>query len=257
MRLTVLGGAAAWPNPGQGCSSYLLTVGGRSVIVDCGPGTLPELRKHVDYHSIDAVVISHCHADHLLDLVPYRYGLLYGPTPLRQRINVWLPPGGTEVLRRVAGALNGGEDVDSFWQRAFDIREYDPESRLELTRLTVTFAPTQHFVPCFAMRLTSAEERTLFYSADTGRVDNLVGLAMGCDVALVEGTIDQHPEGHPDLRGHITPQEAGVLANRAAAKRLIMTHLWNERPDDVVIAAACSTFDGPVAIAKPGMVVDV
>src|SRR5215510_9551479 len=126
MRLTVLGGAAAWPNPGQGCSSYLVSVGDSRVVVDCGPGTLPELRKHVDYQSVDAVIVSHCHSDHVLDLVPFRYGLLYGPTPLTRRIELWLPPGGVEVLRRLASALNGGEDVDSYWQRAFEIREYDP-----------------------------------------------------------------------------------------------------------------------------------
>jgi ribonuclease BN (tRNA processing enzyme) len=69
MQLVVLGGSAASPNAGAGCSGYLVQHGDDNVVLDLGPGTLPELRRHTDYRTLRAVVISHLHPDHTLDLV--------------------------------------------------------------------------------------------------------------------------------------------------------------------------------------------
>src|SRR5688572_3773852 len=125
LSLTVIGGSAAWPNPGQGCSSYLLDNGQQQVLLDCGPDTLHELRKHIDYTDIDAVLISHCHADHILDLVPYRYGLVYGPKRPTRNIPLWLPPGGRQTFTELAEAFGGqGERTEEFWSTVFDIARY-------------------------------------------------------------------------------------------------------------------------------------
>lgn len=86
MRLTVLGGSAAGPNPGQGCSGDLVQSGPTGVVLDPGPGTLPELQKHVDYREIDAVVLTHLHADHWLDVVAPRFALTYNPIPARRTV---------------------------------------------------------------------------------------------------------------------------------------------------------------------------
>ena len=79
MELTILGGSAAGPNPGQGCSGYLVESGTTRVVVDLGPGTFPELRRHVDYRLLDGVVLSHGHLDHFLDILTVRYALAYNP----------------------------------------------------------------------------------------------------------------------------------------------------------------------------------
>lgn len=257
MRMTVLGGSAAWPNPGQGCSSYLFSTDGTRVVVDCGPATLIELRKHVDYHTIDAIVISHCHSDHMLDLVPYRYGLRYGPNRSVRRIPLWLPPGGPAFLARLAEALGSSEGAATFWTDVFDVHEYDPRAKLDLNAMTVTFTPTQHYIDCYAMRLESRGGRRLFYSADTGSIDPLVDPARDCAVALIEATIDVHDDGPVDLRGHITPEQAGELACRARVGHLVLTHLWSERPESALLAAVRTTYGGPVTIAKPGLTIDV
>ncbi|RIK42192.1 MAG: MBL fold metallo-hydrolase [Chloroflexi bacterium] len=257
MQLTVLGGAAAWPNPGQGCSSYLVSDAETRLVLDCGPDTLHVLRRVTEYRDVSAIVISHCHSDHMLDLVPYRYGLVYGPQPPARRIPLWMPPGGKRVLERLADALNAGEPTPSFWDTAFDVREYDPSTSLEIGNLRLSFQQTQHYILCFACRLAGSGGRTLFYSADAGRVEPLIPLAHGCNVALVEATVDCHPDIPLESRGHITPDEAGSLAKLSGAEMLVLTHLWSERQERDVIAEARAQFDGPIAIAKPGMVVDV
>ena len=133
MRLTVLGKSPSWQDAGGACSGYLVEQGDTRVLVDCGNGVFAKLREHVDYVDIDAVVISHLHADHFLDLVPYSYALTYAPRqqpvagaalarhrqPRQARADV--PPRATEVFRRVVGAW-GNEDLI---ENAFDIEEYE------------------------------------------------------------------------------------------------------------------------------------
>jgi ribonuclease BN (tRNA processing enzyme) len=257
MSLTVLGGAAAWPNPGQGCSAFLVQGAGTRILLDCGPNTLLELRRHADFRQVDAIVISHCHSDHILDLVPYRYGLVYGPETGRRRIPVLLPPGGHRRLLMLAEAFGGqGEAVDSFWSTCFDLCEYDPHVELQVGGLHLSFAPTQHFIECYAMRVAHAGS-ALAYSADTGIIEPLVPLFTDVRVAIVEATLESHDGTPRNERGHLTPEDAGDLAAQAGAHRLMLTHLWSERPDEQVLTAARERFGGEILIAKPGICVHV
>lgn len=258
MRVTVLGGAAAWPNAGQGCSAYLVQSGAQSILIDCGSGAVQELRKHVDYTAIDAILISHFHSDHVLDLVAYRYGLLYGVRQKSRQIPVWLPPGGLERMRMLGDAFDGqGERYDTFWDAAFDLREYDPESPLELGSITMTFAPTQHFIECYAMRLEHSTGRVVAYSADTGAIEGLVELFTGADLGIIEATLEAHGETPLEWRGHLTPEDAGRLAALARVDRLVLTHLWQERSEDAVVAGARTEFDRDIRIATPGLILRV
>src|SRR5262245_21691187 len=100
VRLTVLGGSAASPNAGAGCSGYLVEEGETRLWIDPGPGTLAELRSHTDYRSLSAVLISHMHLDHVLDLLALRHALAYNPVPAPGPVPVWLPPDGSAFLAR-------------------------------------------------------------------------------------------------------------------------------------------------------------
>ncbi len=75
MRLTVLGKSPSWQDAGGACSGYLLEDDETTVLIDCGNGVFGKLREQIDYVDVDAVVISHLHADHFLDLIPYAYAL--------------------------------------------------------------------------------------------------------------------------------------------------------------------------------------
>jgi ribonuclease BN (tRNA processing enzyme) len=258
MRLTVLGGAAAWPNPGQGCSSYLVEHGSTEVVLDCGPATLPELRRHTDYTRISAIVISHCHSDHILDLVPYRYGLVYGPTRPPRRIPLWLPPGGLDRLDMLGAAFDGqGEPYNSFWQDVFELQEYNPRTALRFGEMRFTFTPTQHFIPCYAVRVDAAGSGSIGYTADTGAIDPLVESFSGVTALIAEATLAEHDGTPKSERGHLTPEDAAELAARAGADTLVMSHLWSERPDDTVRSIGSQYFSGKIEIAKPGLTIDV
>ena len=89
MRLTVLGKSPSWQDAGGACSGYLIQEGDTAVLVDCGNGVFAKLRQRIDYVDVDAVVLSHLHADHFLDLVPYAYALTYAPRQQPVPVDRW------------------------------------------------------------------------------------------------------------------------------------------------------------------------
>jgi ribonuclease BN (tRNA processing enzyme) len=243
MRLTILGSGLAWANPGGSCSGYLLMTADASLMLECGPGTLGRLRAACDPAGLDAVIISHLHSDHLLDLVPFRYGAKYGGLTGDRRLRVLVPPGGIDFLARLGDALDGGD----FFTSVFDVSEYDPTTPLTFGGTTVRFDRVQHYIPSYAMRIEAG--RTLTYSADSAPCDALVEHARGSDVFLCEAacrtTADDQP--NPAERGHLTAEEAGAIAARAQVGRLLLTHAPLDPSDpDASARAARTTFDGPV-----------
>src|ERR1044072_4277896 len=122
MRVTVLGKSPSWQDAGGACSGYLIEHGDSSLLLDCGNGVFSKLRLHRDYVDLDAVLISHMHADHFLDLVPYSYALTYSPRQQPVPVHIWegtdnparprliAPPGAIEMFRRVVGA-RGNDDL--------------------------------------------------------------------------------------------------------------------------------------------------
>jgi len=252
MKLTVLGGSAAGPNPGQGCSGYLVESGLTDVVVDLGPGTFPELRRHVDYRAIDGVVISHGHLDHFLDVLTLRYALAYNPVAAGQQLPLWLPPGGVALLERLAEAITEDPESSEFLS-VFEVREYEPDALLTIGELEFRFHPTVHYVPCWAVRISNGIDGDLFYTADTGPAANLASAAAGSHVMVAEGTNTRGSQEPYGSRGHMTPAEAGALARQAGTRTLLLSHIWAEDDPFQAVREASEMFGGPVDLATPGL----
>jgi len=258
MRLTVLGGSAAGPNTGAGCAGFLVSEGDTAIVIDMGPGTLLELRKHVDFRTLDAIVISHYHLDHILDLGAFRYLAMYDPDPLNGTIPLHIPPGSGWRFAKWTAAF-GDEDDERFLEDVFEIGEYDPDQRLDIGSISIRFARTFHPVPAWAMRLSGHGSRDLGYTADTGP-SALAGLTQffaGVSVLISESTEPADTQDSVQERGHLTPQEAGTLAGSAGASTLILTHRWEELGLDLAAREAQSSFMGHVMTARPGLSVFV
>src|SRR5215208_7265565 len=146
MRLTVLGGSAASPNAGMGCAGLLVQTDSTRLVLDLGPGTLQELRRHTDFRTLGAVLVSHMHVDHVLDLLALRHALAYNPVPAPGSVPVWLLPGGSAVLARAVAPFDECDEPGRF-AATVDVDEYDPDRPLEIGELSVTFARTVHYVP--------------------------------------------------------------------------------------------------------------
>jgi ribonuclease BN (tRNA processing enzyme) len=264
MRLTVLGKSPAWQDAGGACSGYLIEDGGTRVLVDCGNGVFGKLRQWVDYVDVDAVVISHLHADHFLDLVPYSYALTYAPRQQPVPVQSWpgtdtparpvlhAPPGARETFRRVVGAW-GNEDLI---EKAFDLREYDPAAELEISSLRIRFQPVPHFTETYAICFTSSGgPGRIVYGADCRPTAELAHFAEGASLMLVEATLPR-PE-RDGQRGHLTSAEAGEHARAAGASRLVLVHISDELDPEWARNQAAASFAGPVEVAAEGAVYEV
>lgn len=255
MKVTVLGKSPSWQDAGGACSGYLVEDGDTCVLVDCGSGVFSKLRGVRDYAAVDAIVITHIHADHCFDLVPYACALTYGPRvggrgPSRVT-RLLLPPGGAVLLHRLADAVGHGQLLDS----AFDVAEYDPAPALAVGAVQLRFQPVPHFAPANAVDVRGASGGRFTFGADHGPTDALDGFAAQTDLLLLEATL---PEVHGDgRRGHLTAAEAGEHAARCRARRLVLTHISDELDGERALAEARRSFGGPLELAREGAVYEV
>jgi ribonuclease BN (tRNA processing enzyme) len=249
LRVTVLGKSPSWQDVGGACSGYLVQERDTALLLDCGNGVFGKLRERLDYTDVDAVVLSHLHADHFLDLVPYANALTYGPRDARPILHA--PPGSRDAFRRVCGTW-GPEDLI---EKAFDVSEYAVDDRLEVGGLGVRFTEVRHFTTTHAVEITGADGGRFTFGADTGPTDALPAFARGTDLLFVESTIaEPEPEGP---RGHMTPREAGEHARAAGARRVVLTHISDEMDVEGAVRAAAAGFGGPVELAREGASYDV
>jgi ribonuclease BN (tRNA processing enzyme) len=264
MRVTVLGKSPSWQDADGACSGYLVEDGDTTVLLDCGNGVFSKLRRYRDYTTVDAVIVSHLHADHFLDLVPYSYALTYAPrqqpvpvahwpgtdAPARPRLIA--PRGATRTFRRIVGAW-GNEDLI---ETAFRLEEYEPGSSVEVDSLRATFHEVPHFAPTSAIDFSSSNGSGRFtYGADCRPGKELIEIARDTDLLLVEATLPR-PERTGD-RGHMTPAEAGEHARRAGARRVVLTHISDELDELWAREQGAETFGAPVDVAREGAVYEV
>lgn len=246
MRVTIIGKSPSWPDAGGACSGYLVEHGGTRLLLDCGSGVFARLRQVRDYTSVDAVLITHAHPDHVLDLIPYACALTYGPRAGRARPALQLPPGAREVLARVMTAFDGPELLED----AFAVTEYDPAAGLEVGPLRIAFRAVEHFVPTFAVAIDAGGARFVF-GADTGPAPGLAELARGADLLMAEATLTEPREGH------LTAAQAGRLAASARVGRLVLTHISDELDAAAQQREAEAAFGGPVELAAAGAVYEL
>jgi ribonuclease BN (tRNA processing enzyme) len=254
MQLTILGGSAASPNTGMGCSGLLVQAGETRIVLDLGPGTLQELRRHADFRTLDAVIVSHMHVDHVLDLLALRHALAYNPIAAPAPVPVWLPSGGMHVLARATAPFDECDEPGRF-ERTIRLAEYDPAQPLTIGDFTIAFAPTVHYLPAWAMRVRAEHGADLGYTGDTGPTAPLTEFLQGVGVLVAEATL-LDPGARPAAeRGSLTAAEAGTLAEAAGADTLVLTHMWEELGFDVSLAQAATTYSGRIVLAEPGLTV--
>jgi ribonuclease BN (tRNA processing enzyme) len=262
VQFTVLGKSPSWQDAAGACSGYLVQEGDFTLLLDCGNGVFSKLREIVDYVDVDAVLITHLHADHFLDLIPYSYALSYAPrqqpvpvggwpgTDAPARPELYVPNGASAVLRQVVGCWGNEDLVD----KAFSISEYAPGDELTIGPLRVRFCEVPHFTSTYAVDLASNGSRFTF-SADCSPNEQLVSFARDTDVLLIEATLPR-PE-RTGKRGHLTAREAGEHGKRAGARRLVLTHYSDELDSELTRSEAAATYDGPVELATEGAVYTV
>ncbi len=251
MKLTIVGCAGSYPGPDSPASCYLIESvhEGRTwrVLLDLGSGALGVLQRYADPLAVDAVFLSHLHADHCLDLCGYYVLRRYHPDGPRPRIPVWGPVGTADRMARAYDL-----PTDPGMHEEFDFRLYD--GPVELGPFRVEAIEVDHPVPAYGLRVT-ADGVTLGYSGDTGPCGGLDDVARDADLLLAEVSFHTRVQNPPNL--HLTGVDCGEAAARAGARRLMLTHVppWHDR--DEAMVEARSAYDGPVELARSGDVHDL
>jgi ribonuclease BN (tRNA processing enzyme) len=245
MEFTVVGCAGSFPGPGGPASCYLIQAEGFTMVMDLGNGSLGALQRYISLDDIDAVCLSHHHADHCLDMCCLLVTRMHHPDGRqRRRIPVYGPARTAERLQRAEGLDAGTQMTDTF-----DFVTLTPGA-LDIGPLRVSVDHVNHPVETFGFRLEH-DGRVITYSADTGPTPNLASLAEGADVLLCEASFLDGPDLPADL--HLTARQAASYATSAGAGQLVLTHLvaWND--SDVTAEQAAPAFAGPLALASPGL----
>jgi len=246
MRLTVLGASPACQNSDGACSGYLLEQDDTAVVLDCGPGTFARLQHYARPEAVRAVIISHMHADHTLDLLQFRYYLEF-LRELRPEVpspRLYLPPTGHQ---RLLGVSAMQDPSPMFFSNTFDLSEYDPARSLSIGPLSLRFVPVVHIPHTYAMRVSGDGE--FAYSADSGPCEGVVGVAQDCDLFLCECSNEEHST-YPF---HLTPAQAGAYATEAGARSLLLTHRWRLLGEEATLAQARAAYAGPLDLAREDM----
>ncbi len=248
MKLTVVGCSGSFPSTESPCSSYLVEADGYRVVLDLGNGALGALQNYCGLYDVDAVLLSHLHADHCIDLCAYWVARNYRAEGCPEMLPVYGPPGTPE---RLARAYDMPEEPGM--REVFDFRTLSPGS-FDLGPLRVTVAQVNHPVHAFAFRVEH-QGRSLVYSGDTGECAELVDLARHTDLFLCEAA---YVDGRDTYQAvHLNGREAGEHAAAAGARRLVLTHIppWTDAERNRRDAAAA--YSGPVEVAKSGAVYEI
>lgn len=237
MELTVLGASGSYAAPAGGaCSGYLVRAGGAAIWLDCGNGSFANLQRHLAVEDLTAVVISHQHPDHCVDLYSLHVLLTYGT--VREGLPIYAPEG----LEGHLGTLVGGD-----WGRAFAWTGVADGDRTTIGDATLRFSRTQHPVPTLAVEV-AAEGRRLVYTADTGPGWSVDAFGPSADLVLSEATFQRDQEGK---LAHLSARQAGQAARDARARRLVLTHLWPGLDPAASAVEGSEAFGEEVILAAP------
>jgi ribonuclease BN (tRNA processing enzyme) len=248
VELTVLGSSAAYPAAGRAASGYLLRHDGFNLWIDCGTGTLSNVQKYVALDEIDSILISHEHPDHCIDLYPLHIARTFHPEKL-PRLPVYGPAG---VFDRVSGLerdTDGGRMRD-----VLDMRPVEPGDSLEIGPYRVTTRLLPHWVPNIGVRLET-DGLAFAYTGDTGPDRGIEEIARDADLLVTEASWqDGHEAPQPY---HLTARGAAEHADRAGAKRLLLTHFWPGLDREKSRTQAAEAYEGEIVLATEGLSVEL
>jgi ribonuclease BN (tRNA processing enzyme) len=243
----VLGAGPAWSDrPGSSGASYLIRSDETAILLDLGQGSFPPLARAIEPSSLDAVLISHLHPDHFIDLIPLRHYLAYQlATPARVRV---VGPAG------LADRIDALHDRPGFTAETLDCEPF-PAAQFVVGEMVVETRRVTHTADSHAVRVALPGLPGLVYSGDCGVATDLAPLIQDGDTLLVEVSFGVGPVPAGSL--HLDAPAIANLASSTPAGRVLLTHLQMGFDREAPVRIVAEAFDGPVSLVEPGEVVDL
>ncbi|MER3395820.1 MAG: MBL fold metallo-hydrolase [Acidimicrobiia bacterium] len=247
MKFTVIGCSGTYPTHESPCSAYLFSAEGYNLLVDLGPGTFVALQRYIDLGDLDALLLTHFHPDHCIDIYPLYYALRFSDS-FERKISVYAPGGAESSL---FGFLSG--DSKEEFARIFAMERVSGGNKLQLGPFDVELSATNHPIETLAVAVSNGRA-TVTYSADTGPGGGFPELAAKADVVVCEATYEREGQGPPI---HLASRQAAQIVKESGAARLVLTHRFPTCDRDRWFEEAASTYGGVIDAAFPGLELDL
>ncbi|NGZ74087.1 MBL fold metallo-hydrolase [Saccharibacillus alkalitolerans] len=235
MRMQIMGFWGGFPREGGATAGYLIDTGQGKILLDCGSRVASRLAGYASVEQLDAVLLSHLHYDHMADLGVLQYAAASAGRNGRMRrpLALYAPGDPSGMLLH--------------WDGAYTERHQIDEGRaLEIAGAKIEWIPVRHTVPCYAVRIAFGG-KVLVYSADTAYCEPLIELAREADIFLCEATICEG-SGHSTGAGHMDARQAGMIAQQAGVKKMVLVHLPGDGDFERMLKEASAHFTGKVEL---------
>jgi ribonuclease BN (tRNA processing enzyme) len=249
--ITILGSGTSVPTAHRNPPAYLVRASGVDLLLDCGSGASSALvRAGVGLSDLHGILLTHLHPDHCADLVPLLFALANPLGPRRSMdLPLWGPAGTGDHLRALQGLY--GRWIQPL-ERELLVQDLSPGQDLSVGPVRVTPHAVEHSGASLAYRVACAG-RSVCFSGDSGPCEGLQRAAAGADLFVCECSKLEDD----DSPGHMKASDVGRAAAAAGCGRVLLTHLYPHIEHSDPAARVRQHYDGPVALAEDGMVVDL
>ena len=254
MELIILGSGTSIPLNDRASPSLTVIIDGNPILFDMGPGSLRQLTKAgLDYEKIEQIFITHFHPDHTADLIHFLFASRT-PSVLKRRkpFVVTGPRGLKELVISLQETYHNWLTLPSDIMKIEEI-ETGGTSQKDCGGFIITTGPTNHTPHSLAYHVETPDGKTIVYSGDTGFCDEIVDLARGADLLVLESSF---PDGH-EVEGHLTPSQAGLIAGMADVKQLLLTHFYPECLVTDIEAQCRKTYQGKLILGSDLMKISI
>ncbi|MEJ6952005.1 MBL fold metallo-hydrolase [Natronospora cellulosivora (SeqCode)] len=238
MKLIVLGSRAAFPSKNEACSGYLLQDDSYNLLIDCGSGVVSALQNYIELDELDAVILSHYHADHWSDISVLQHGIMVKSIISQKNKSL---------------KIYGHQEDESFKKlnyKSYTIASpYQENSTLELGPFTINFIKTKHPTPCYAMKI-KYKDKKIIYTADTSYFPELSDFALNSDLLIAECSL--YPDRDGQKMGHMNSSDVGKLARESTSKTLLLCHLPNYGDNKMLLDNTREYYQGKIKMASRG-----
>jgi ribonuclease BN (tRNA processing enzyme) len=254
MELVILGSGTTVPLAERASPSIALFIDTVFLLLDIGPGTVRQLAiAELTHEDIDYVAISHLHPDHTADLIHLIFATRHPPVLKKRKPFIVIGPKGfTGFLEGLKRPYGRWLDLPAGLMEIEELHT-DTRDKRRFKGFSLFSAPLRHTAQSIGFRIEDNSGNSVVYSGDTGYCEEIVDLAKDADLLILESSF---PDGH-GMEGHLTPSQAGEIATRAGAARLVLTHFYPECLRSDIEGQCRKTYQGELILATDLMQISV